>query len=226
MLNQGIYNVDIVMCIDTTGSMTPIIEEVKKNALSLYPKFLDAMAVAGKDVSAARVKFVVFGDYGYDATPMRESPFFSLPDQSDELAEFVNSITATGGGDIPENALEALSVALKSDWTTEGVKRRHVVVMFTDAPALSLGARAGCPGYPDDMPKDLAELSAIWEGSSQSAGTYSPKAGRLIAFVPNDESWTQLESWNRFTPTYTAGLGCDDVDMQTVLDTIVGSFDL
>lgn len=40
---MGDYNVDIVMCIDATGSMGPIIEEVKTNALSFYQKFVEAM---------------------------------------------------------------------------------------------------------------------------------------------------------------------------------------
>ena len=226
MAGQGIYNVDIVMCIDGTGSMTSIIEEVKNNALELYPKFEEAMAVAGKDIASTRVKFVVFGDYASDTEPMRESPFFVLPEQDAELRDFAASITATGGGDIPENAFEAIATAMKSDWVTEGQKRRHVIAVFTDAPALPLGERAGCANYPTDLPKDLAELSAWWEGTSQEVGSYSKNAGRLIAFVPNDETWTQLESWNRFTPAYTAGKGCSDVDMQTILDTIVGSFDL
>ena len=40
IISQGLdYNVDIVMCIDATGSMGPIINDVKANALSFYQKF-------------------------------------------------------------------------------------------------------------------------------------------------------------------------------------------
>ena len=43
-IGQGLdYNVDIVMCIDATGSMASIIEDVKSNALSFYQKFVDEM---------------------------------------------------------------------------------------------------------------------------------------------------------------------------------------
>ena len=37
------YNVDIVMCIDKTGSMTPIIEEVKRNAINFHKLFVEGM---------------------------------------------------------------------------------------------------------------------------------------------------------------------------------------
>ena len=225
MAGQGIYNVDIVMCIDATGSMKHILDEVKSNALSLYPKFAEAMETAEKEVAELRVKVIAFRDYGCDTQPMVQSEFFTLPEQADELNAFVNSLEAMGGGDAPENALEAISYALKSDWTTGGVRRRHVIAVFTDAPTLPLGARAGSAQYPVDLPKDLAELSAIWEGTDQTTlGNYQPKAGRLIAFVPEDESWKMLETWNRVVPAYTkAGIGCSDYDMEMILRTITGS---
>lgn len=226
MSGQGVYNVDIIMCIDATGSMAPILDEVKKNALSLYGLFIDGMEIENKEVDQLRVKIIAFRDYICDTEPMVESPFFILPNQSESLKAFLEKIEACGGGDTPECAFEAISVALKSDWTTEGRKRRHVIAIFSDAPALPLGERADCPNYPNNIPKSMSEFSSWWEGTSQYyAGTYQKTAGRLIAFVPNDETWTQLESWNRFVPAYTGGKGCSELDMTTIIDTIVGSFD-
>ena len=229
MAGQGTYDIDVVLCIDGTGSMSPIIDEVKANALSFYQKIEEAMTLAGKLPSGIRVKTVVFGDYGADVDPMRESEFFSLPEQNDDFRAFVEGIRADGGGDIPENAFEAIAVAMKSDWTPKqtGKKSRQIIAVFSDAPALPLGERAGCPGYPTDLPKDLAELSSWWEmGMPQDVGgNYAPKYGRLIAFVPNDETWTQIESWNRFTPAYTAGRGCEDLDMSMIVDAVVCSID-
>ena len=222
----GDYCVDIVMCIDATGSMAPIIGEVKNNALSLYEKFLDGMEMQGKGVAELRVKIIAFRDYICDSEPMVESAFFTLPEQSRALEQFVGKIEACGGGDTPECAFEAIACALNSDWTTSGSKRRHVVVVFSDASALPLGERSDCPNYPRNLPTSMPDLSAWWEGTTQRyISSYQKKAGRLIAFVPNDESWTQLEAWNRFTPAYTSGRGCNDVDMMTIIDTIVGSFD-
>ena len=154
--------------------------------------------------------------------------FFNLPEENDAYCAFVQGIVPNGGGDIPENAFEAIATAMKSDWTPAetGKKRRQVIVVFTDAPALPLGERAGSPNYPTDIPTTMADFSAWWEGVSQEyGGSYNAVAGRLIAFAPNDESWTQLESWSRFIPSYTACRGCSDIDMQMILDIIVGSFD-
>ena len=223
---MGAYNVDIVMCIDATGSMAPIIEEVKANAISFYQKFIDAMEENDKEVEQLRIKVISFRDYGYDDEPMVESQFFALPDQNEEFMNFVNGIEAKGGGDGPENALEAIALALKSDWTTGGSRRRHAVLVFSDAPALPLGERASAGSYPADMPADIAQLGSWWEGTDQTlTSTYQQKAGRLVAFVPNAEPWTELQAWNRYWPAFSpAGTGLPDVDIQSAIDLMVGSF--
>lgn len=223
---MGAYNVDIVMCIDATGSMAPIIEEVKANAISFYQKFIDAMEENDKEVDQLRIKVISFRDYGCDDEPMVESQFFALPDQNEEFKNFVNGIEAKGGGDGPENALEAIALALKSDWTTGGSKRRHAVLVFSDAPALPLGERAGAGSYPTGMPTDIAQLGSWWEGTDQTlTSTYQQKAGRLVAFVPNAEPWTELQAWNRYWPAFSpAGTGLPDVDIQSAIDLMVGSF--
>ena len=228
MSEQGLgdYNVDIVMCIDGTGSMRPIIDEVKANALSFYQKFVDAMEENDKKAEELRIKVIVFRDYGCDDKPMEESEFFTLPAQTEEFNNFVKGIEVAGGGDIPENALEAIALALKSKWTVGGNKRRHAILVFTDAPALPLGARADSAKYPEGMPADLAELGAWWEGTEQALdSTYQPKAGRLVVFAPNAYPWTDIQAWNRYWPAFSqAGKGLSDVDIQSAIDLLVGSF--
>ena len=225
---MGEYYVDIVMCIDATGSMSPIIEEVKANAISLYQKFVDQMEENDKDVAQLRIKVIAFRDYGCDDEPMVESEFFNLPDQNDAFRSFVSSIEAKGGGDGPENALEAIALALKSDWTAEpGVKKRHAILVFSDAPALPLGERAGSAKYPSGLPANLAQLGAWWEGTDPTfSSAYQPIAGRLVAFVPDAEPWTDMQAWNRFWGAFSAaGTGLADVDIQAVFDLRVGSID-
>ena len=228
MFNQGMgqYCVDIVMCIDDTGSMSPIIDEVKNNAMSFYQKFVDSMEENDKEVSELRIKVIVFRDYICDSEPMVESDFFVLPRQNVAFRDFVSGIEACGGGDGPENALEAIALALKSNWTTSGSKRRHAILVFTDAPALPMGERADSPNYPTGLPKNIAQLGAWWEGTDQSLGsTYQKKAGRLVAFVPNAEPWTDITAWNRYWPAFSsAGTGLNDVDIQAAIDLLVGSF--
>ena len=223
---MGEYCVDIVMCIDATGSMAPIIDEVKNNAMSFHQKFSAAMEESGKSVGTLRVKVIVFRDYICDTDPMVESRFFTLPSESSEFKAFVSNIEALGGGDTAENALEAMAYALKSDWALEGRKRRHVVLMFTDAPALPLGERADCDRYPSNLPKSFNELTEMWEeGNQVFESNYQISAGRFIAFVPNAEPWDNILTWSRCWPMYSkAGEGLKEVDLETVFEVLVKSF--
>ena len=194
---QFAYNVDIVMCIDVTGSMGPIIEKVKETALTLPATFLAAMDENGKHADAVRFKVIAFGDYAYDANPMAESEFFTA-DQASEFEAYVNNLVPNGGGDIPENALEALALAFKSDWSRGGHKRRHITFLFTDAPALPLGERADCPNYTPGMPATLEEL-ADWyhRPADQAVGlTLDQRAKRLVLCAPHAEPWDEVECFD------------------------------
>lgn len=122
MSNQGItYAVDLVMCIDATGSMGHLIDEVKNVALKFYEQLEAKMAEKSKKIDQLRAKVIVFRDYWADSEKdaMVCSPFWDLRTQSAEFANFVSKIEADGGGDEPENGLEALGLAL----TTKNVYR-------------------------------------------------------------------------------------------------------
>lgn len=225
--NAG-YCVDIAMLIDATGSMSPIISEVKANALKFCEKFHRSMEDSGKNVEELRIKVIPFRDYGCDgAFAMSESEFFVLPEQNAAFEEFVNNIKAEGGGDEPESSLEALALAMRSDWTTKGSKRRHVILMFTDASAHPLGDPESVknPTYPPDMPKNLAELGEMWAGAGQEArGMPDSRAARLVVFAPDCTPWNDLQLWNNYWPSFSkAGTGLDDVDIDMAINLLVGS---
>lgn len=219
-IGQGMdYNVDIVMCIDATGSMASIIEDVKRNALSFYQKFVDEMEAKAKSVQQLRIKVIAFRDYSVDSEAMVESKFFVLDEESREFHDFVNAIEASGGGDEPESSLEALALAMKSDWVRTGSVRRHVIIMYTDASALKLGEKSGETGYPSGMPSDLAELREWWEGQRMEK-----RAKRLLVFAPDMEPWSDMVDWsNAFHTASKAGAGCDDTDIQTCIHMLVNS---
>lgn len=219
-VGQGMdYNVDIVLCIDATGSMAAIIEDVKRNALSLYQKFLEGMEAKAKSVQQLRIKVIAFRDFGVDSQPMMESPFFVLDEENEKFYDFVNGIEASGGGDEPENSLEALALAMNSDWVRTGSVRRHVIIMYTDASALPLGEMSGKDKYPAGMPADLAELREWWEGQRMEK-----RAKRLLLFAPDMEPWSDMGTWtNAFHTASKAGDGCDDTDIMTCVHMLVNS---
>ena len=166
-MSSGVkYAVDLVMCIDGTGSMGHLIEEVKSSALQFYDKLEMKMSEKEKTIDQLRAKVIVFRDYWADSADiaMQSSDFFNLRTQASEFASFVSGITASGGGDEPENGLEGLALALKSDWekSQDFAKQRRVVVVYTDASAHSLEKGSKPSHYPKDIPTTFDELTDYW----------------------------------------------------------------
>ena len=105
-----------------------------------------------------------------------------------------------------------------------GARRRHLIVVFTDASASELGVGLDSPQYPDGMPSSLAELGAWWEGTDPSlSSTYERKSGRMVAFVPHAEPWIDMQSWNRYWSAFSEKCEVTKYDMRCVMDLIFGS---
>src|SRR5947208_2611442 len=132
MSAQGVtYSVDLVLCIDATGSMGHLINKVKESALCFYEDLSTKMQGKGKTIDFLRLKMIAFRDYYVDGQKsVMESRFFALPDEKLEFAGFIHSVTAEGGGDEPETGLEALALAIRSDWSRKGDKKRQIVVVW------------------------------------------------------------------------------------------------
>ena len=218
-------NIDVVFCIDGTGSMAPCIESVKSNARKFHLEFVSAMTDLGSEIDSMRVKVIVFRDYKDDGEQaMVESHFFELPGDSAEFENFLAGVSASGGGDAPENGLEALYYAMKSDFTT-GAKDRQVIVLFTDSDALDLKARAGESNYPADM-VDEAGLIGMWACMSQEPNfKLRERNKRLVMFALDGTKYKTLKSQlNRsvFEPVSMAdGLG--DIYFEDIIKIIAAS---
>ena len=108
------YHVDMVFCIDATGSMRHVLDLVKQNAMNLYRDIAAEMEKKHKVIDRMRVRVIAFRDYvadGEDA--MLSSEFFNLPEEAQVFHDCVDGIQAKGGGDIPEDGLEALAYAIR-----------------------------------------------------------------------------------------------------------------
>ncbi len=145
-------NVDIVLCLDLTGSMGPVIEKSKMLGRDLVGQINEGLRKKNRRVDSLRFKVCGFRDYYCDDEPMVESDFFELPAQESRFYAYLNHLQATGGGDAPENSPEALYKAFTSDWMTRGAKRRHIVLLMTDTGPHPLDhpKRDSTPGYPQD----------------------------------------------------------------------------
>ena len=239
---QGMgYKVDIAFVIDATGSMGPIMDKMKAKALTLGDEIKDALKAANKEVSEMRLRVIDFGDYATEGdAAVRQTDFFKIPEERADFEEAVKNIQYEyRGGDDPENALEALFIAMDSDWVKikPGVEKgRHIIVLMTDAYPLNLQERDGCADYPsDDFPSDVNELQAIWDerGGSQSADTKTTKLGyanrRLVLFAPEGKdgaghSWDAVSAWENTTMTpVSSDNGLEGIDLSGIIAEIVRS---
>jgi len=220
------YNLDLVLCIDVTGSMNKIIKDVKTNALNFHEALLSKMASKQKSVSQLRVRVIAFRDMMADNPCFIESKFFVLPEEKTEFFKFVELLKAKGGGgDGPESGLEAISLAITSDWVQSGNKVRHAIVVWTDARPhpLEKGLLSRPQGFETRLATSLTQLTDWWESPQDSM--LRNEAKRLVIFAPDGPEWSQLvENWNQ-TIFYEskAGQGLKDFEFDTILDLLVQS---
>ena len=219
------YNVDIAMCMDATGSMGGLLNTVKENALSFYTDLTSAMEEKGKHIDELRVRIIAFRDYIADGeNAMLATDFYSLPADAAEFKTLVNSIEPFGGGDDPEDGLEALAYAIKSKWTTGGNKRRHIIIMWSDDATHELGFGAKVPNYPKKMARDFDELTEWWGDPSQP-GLMDNSAKRLLIYAPEKKYWSTIsDSWDNVLHFPSeAGEGLQDLEYKEILNAIANS---
>ncbi|MGE0867916.1 MAG: VWA domain-containing protein [Kofleriaceae bacterium] len=121
-------NVDVVFAIDTTGSMSGLIDGAKRTVWSI------ASAIRAEDPNRElRVGLVAYRDLGDDYVT-RE---LALTTDIDAVFAELAAYQAAGGGDSPENVDAALDVALhKMQWRSDAKK---LVFVVGDAPPASRG---------------------------------------------------------------------------------------
>ena len=113
-------SLDLVVCLDTTESMVPYIDDIKKN---LGPILRERVS----GFKRFRIGIVLFKDYWPDEYITRKFPFTT---DISAVERIVKSVTVYGGGDIPEAEIEALySAVTEFDWSAD----RRQVILVTDA---------------------------------------------------------------------------------------------
>ena len=120
MSKEAGKSLDVVFCIDTTGSMGPYIDEARRLLVSTVNRLVPLY-------THYRIGMVLYKDY-YDEYLTRVIPF------TRDLSVFqrnLNAIRVRGGGDIPEAVYEALyDGADKFPWSAES----RLLILIGDAP--------------------------------------------------------------------------------------------
>jgi hypothetical protein len=140
--DEDIYsdNVDVVFCVDNTGSMGSYITE-SKNTISAIVKNFSKKKIT---------KNFRFGFVGYRDHPPQDSSYVTiiqnLTDES-TLLRYISTVTASGGGDGPEAVLDGLYDSVnKISWRKDSCK---FVIHIADAPPhgkLYVSSGDGFPG--------------------------------------------------------------------------------
>jgi len=217
----------MVLCIDATASMKPVINMVKRNALNLADDIINEAKRNHKEITNLRIKIILFRDYMSDGEyAMQETDFLELPAEKEDFNGLITSIIADGGGDEPEDGLEALAYAMKSSWQPEepGTYRRQIIVVWTDASTHDIGFGSSSPYYDKNLPKNFDELTEWWgdeDESDECLMHYESK--RLVLFAPNAQSWVRIQkNWDNviFVPSI-AGEGLKEQDYESIIRLIV-----
>jgi hypothetical protein len=185
--------VDLVVVLDTTGSMSEIIEAVKISIANRLIGEIKNQMAKNQTKLDWRGRVIGFGDLKI-GDRISEYPFTNQ--ESDLVAQVRNLPRTRGAGDDPESALDALMMASRSLWRTGPI--HMVVVLITDEPTFPQMESTTVPGGP----RDVNHLIEFMTGTriklflyGQQCDTFVqlkriPKAS--IALWPESEIYTAL----------------------------------
>ena len=112
-------SIDIVICLDTTGSMKNHFEDIRKDLVPMLGQTLGG--------SPCRIGMVLFKDY-FEEYLTRPIAFTS---DLNQIQRTLNGIIPRGGKDIPEAVYEALyDAAVRFNWEAES----RLIILIGDAP--------------------------------------------------------------------------------------------
>jgi len=114
--------IEVVFSFDTTGSMSSILGEVRKNIEETVSRLL-------ADIPTIRIGIIAHGDY-CDAATSYVIKTLDLSSDAKAICTFVRSVGATGGGDSDECYELVLHNTKSFSWTPEALK---ALVMIGDA---------------------------------------------------------------------------------------------
>ncbi|HMF19761.1 MAG TPA: vWA domain-containing protein [Gemmataceae bacterium] len=139
--------VEVVFCLDTTGSMSGLIDGAKQKIWSLCNQI-----AGGKPTPEVKVGLVAYRDRGDEYV----TKVVDLSDDLDAVHAKLMDFVAAGGGDEPESVNEALHDALhKINWSEDSGALR-IIYLVGDAPPHM--------DYPQDIPYTVSCRQACEKG--------------------------------------------------------------
>jgi Mg-chelatase subunit ChlD len=126
--------VEVVFCLDTTGSMGGLIDAAKQKIWTISNQI-----AGGKPTPQLKLGLVAYRDRGDEYV----TKVFDLTDDLDAIHGHLMGLRAAGGGDLPESVNQALHDAVtKIKWSSDK-KTLRIIFLVGDAPPHM--------DYPDDV---------------------------------------------------------------------------
>lgn len=205
------YRVDLCVCIDLSCSTENTISILKKTLLdSVFEDVRRKYFTRSKKIEMLRIRFIGFAYQTLSICPLiTQSPFYIFPTDKIVLEAFVNNLDTikTNRGESP--GLEAIELAIKSQWTTLGDKQRHMIIMFSSNKA-------------NGSNEAFSVLTSLWDKQKHNT---RHSTQWLIMFAPDNSAWTDIATHWDNTVHYPSKEEEDWVEIgyQTILSAIVNS---
>ena len=159
--------VDVVFVLDVTESMQPYIDAVKQNIIN----FANDLASNNRDY---RLGLVTFEDYVVSSVPDCNCAYRNqLTSNVNEFISWVGSLHAGGGGDIPEDQLDALDYASKLPFRPQA---QGIVIIVTDAP----------PHHDGDGSENTQHDQAFWDHHQRGVEVTNLTGAKVAAEMQRD----------------------------------------
>lgn len=154
-------DLDLVFCMDCTGSMGSYIAAAQRTILDIIEKLV---AFEKTDVR--------FGLVAYRDHPPQDSSFithvFPFTNSRKEITDNVNWMKASGGGDGPEAVAAGLKAAYDMPWRPTATK---IVILIADAPPHGLGESGD--GFPEGSPDGVDPIAVARDMSQHGISCYT-----------------------------------------------------
>jgi Mg-chelatase subunit ChlD len=151
--------VEVVFCLDTTGSMSGLISAAKAKIWSISNQI-----ASGKPTPALKIGLVAYRDRKDDYI----TQVFGLTDDLDAVHANLQKFAANGGGDGPESVNQALNEAVTKIKWSKDKKVMKIIFLVGDAPPHM--------DYPDDVKYPQTCKLAVKQGiliNTIQCGTYA-----------------------------------------------------
>ncbi len=151
--------VDVVFCLDSTGSMGGLIEGAKQKIWSIANGI-----IAQKPTPQVRIGLVSYRDRGDDYITKK----FDLTDDIDTVFKNLQSFSAGGGGDSPESVNQALKEAVHDMTWTKEEDALKIIFLVGDCPPHMDYDEVKYPQTCQDAAKASIIINTVQCGSDRS----------------------------------------------------------